>query len=89
MAWAWTTAMASSLSMVYPDQSFHDNAAAADDDDGYDDDGYDDDDEEEDGNDNDDDNDGDLAGLQEAERLDRLDEEQSSTQSHGRPLSSI
>ena len=88
MAWAWATAMASSLSMVYPDQSFHDNAAAADDDDGYDDD-EDEDGNDEDGNDNDDGNDKDLAGLQEAERLDRLDEEQSSTQSHGRPLSSI
>ena len=30
-----------------------------------------------------------LAGLHEAERLDRFDEERSSTQSQGRPLSSI
>ena len=56
------------------------------DDDGDDDDDDDGDDDYEDG---DDDDDADLAGLQEADRLDRFEDEHSSTQSHGRPLSSI
>ena len=35
------------------------------------------------------DNDDHLAGLHDADRLDRFDEEQSSTHSQGRPMSSI
>ena len=80
MAWAWATAMAAPVSWVCPEQSTHDGE------DHVEDHG------EDHGEDHDEDHGEDhehLAGLHEAERLDRFDEERSSTQSQGRPLSSI
>ena len=75
VVWARAAAMAASVSWVSPEQSTHHDGDDKEHDEDHDED-FDEDHEH-------------LAGLHEAERLDRFDEEHSSTQSQCRPLSSI